>query len=236
MTLRRSPPRALLILLMVALATIGWMTSASAVVHLHEATYSWYGTGVTPMGSVIAQTIPTDLDVTKGTIAGGNIWMEVKEDVVQESETSFLYQWTVNTVALGINHPTDAIDVVPQNGTPPYEWLTSFSVPSGGAKGTVVDTGGWAFTDTGSEWHFTAPPGVGIDGGSVALIMRTNRSWTISGGGGVDYLDATGARHGLTGANWWVSHPNDTPEPGTLLLLGCGSLGLLPLLRRRRTR
>jgi hypothetical protein len=200
--------------------------------HLHEATYSWYGTGSTSGGSHVAQSIPVGADYSVGSVSNPyNVWVEVKEDVFLEPEGTYLYQYSVNSLALGVNHPTGAIDVV--GGNLGYEWLTSFKVPSGGAVGTPIDTQGWAFTDNGTTWDFVAPPGVGLDGGAAAFIVRTNLGWTISGGGSIDYL-TTGGRQYLTGSDWLVSHPQ-VPEPGSMALLACGMVGLLPVLRRRRT-
>jgi len=116
--------------------------------------------------------------------------------------------------------------------------ITSFHVHNGGF---LADSGtapsGWSFSqDSQAYWWMTSDTSAGIGAPGSAdpmeVVFNTpnvNLGFHLTS---FDVFNPSGSRIAIESSNWMALSP--TPEPGTLLLLGSGLIGLRYLSRTRR--
>ena len=201
---------------------------------VHSETYDWYlntdGTTATEIqdGTVIAGTINS----------GALIKVEVKETVwVPGDGTPFSGPITLGdgTVA---SWPDTIYMWHVTNECYATDFITSYHVDRKGFQAvdwTLGTPGYWSFDQSGPWFSWTAPTGSGIiHGDDDTFKVRVN--YAVAYDPRWSYVHADVDVQGVySGANNWVTS-GPVPEPGTLLLLGSGLLGIAGYAKFRLNR
>lgn len=122
---------------------------------------------------------------------------------------------------LAVTSPLDFANVT--NGN--FDWTDAGLGSFVAASAVLTDSGGG--TNAFAKWNVTGTYTVGADFANAGDVLTANETWSLTQTGGPgEAISMSGTFH---------SPSFGTPEPGTLLLLGAGLLGLFAIRGRRKT-
>ncbi len=222
------------VLLCLALLVAGFLlcsTESWALVPIHEAQYLWYynqetgGSGT--HGTEIFQVKPTVKNWTIGDVSGDTI-AQVREKLFDVNGIG-VFTWTLwNDDVTNILIPEEGITSlhILSRGWNPI----SYTVPYAGTEFA------WTFSNDGEYYSWQAPENMseaallaGDSLGGFGVHVNTTR-YEISNG----RLDWDNGESIDDGNGFWrLSHPAAVPEPGSMMLLGMGLVGLVGGLRKK---
>jgi hypothetical protein len=185
---------------------------------VHQSTESFYSMGGTSVTGCMGLGCP-QVNFTFGD-ASGTVWWSVQQKAFRDDDAGTF------SISYQLSNDSYAPDI------------TSFHIGNGGL---LADSGtaptGWSFSQDSQEyWWMTSGASGGVPApGSLSPMEVIFNTANIDIGFHLtefDFINSSGSRVTIGSPGWMALSP--TPEPGTLLLLGSGLIGLRYLSRTRR--